>query len=260
MDALDAAKLGLRTVTHFYGHFEALLKDYVVQPWPADQVNDNEQMRFGQVARLWDKIHPPGSPEWKAYLEEHLELGTTFDPTMTAYAAGRDLMRMRNADWHSRYSLPSLMDFYSPSRANHGAYWYYWTLEDEIAWRNFYQVWFRLLNDYKKMGGRVTVSADAAYIYNTYGFGNIHEMELLQEAGFHPLEVIQAATYNAAKTLAESWGKPMDRGHVRAGMLADLLIVDQNPLKNLKVLYGTGALRLNDDTGNRSGSAASGTR
>jgi imidazolonepropionase-like amidohydrolase len=249
MNALDAARLGLRTVTHFYGHFEALLKDYVVQPWPVDQVNDNEQMRFGQVARLWDRIHGPGSPEWKTYLEEHLKLGTTFDPTMTAYAAGRDLMRMRNADWHSRYSLPSLMDFYSPSRANHGSYWYYWTLEEEIAWRNFYQVWFRLLNDYKKMGGRVTVSADAAYIYNTYGFGNVHEMELLQEAGFHPLEVLQAATYNAAKTLAESRGTPMDRGHVRAGLLADLVIVDQNPLKNLKVLYGTGALRLDDQTG-----------
>ena len=249
MNALDAAKLGLRTVTHFYGHFEALLEDYVVQPWPVDQINDDEQMRFGQVARLWDRIHPPGGPEWKAYLEAHRKLGTTFDPTMTAYAAGRDLMRMRNADWHSRYSLPSLMDFYAPSRANHGSYWYYWTLDDEIAWRNFYQVWFRLLNDYKKMGGRVTVSADAAYIYNTYGFGNIHEMELLQEAGFHPLEVVQAATYNPAKTLAESWGRPIDRGHVRAGMLADLVIVDQNPLKNLKVLYGTGALRLNDQTG-----------
>ena len=88
MNALDAAQLGLRTVTHFYGHFEALLKDYVVQPWPVDQVNDDEQMRFGQVARLWDKIHPPGSPEWKAYLQEHRKLGTTFDPTMTAYAAG----------------------------------------------------------------------------------------------------------------------------------------------------------------------------
>ena len=249
MNALDAARLGLRTVTHFYGHFEALLKDYVVQPWPVDQVNDDEQMRFGQVARLWDKIHPPGSPEWKAYLEEHRKLGTTFDPTMTAYAAGRDLMRMRNADWHSRYSLPSLMDFYTPSRGNHGSYWYYWTLDDEIAWRNFYQVWFRLLNDYKKMGGRVTASADAAFIYNTYGFGNIHELELLQEAGFHPLEVIQAASYNPARTLAESWGKPMDRGQVRAGLLADLVVVDQNPLKNLKVLYGTGALRLNDQTG-----------
>ena len=125
---------------------------------------------------------------------------------MTAYAAGRDLMRMRNADWHASYTLPSLMDFYAPSRANHGSYWYYWTLEDEIAWRNFYQVWFRLLNDYKKMGGRVTASADAAFIYNTYGFGNIHEMELLQEAGFHPLEVIQSATLQRRADAARSAG------------------------------------------------------
>jgi imidazolonepropionase-like amidohydrolase len=249
MNALDAAKLGLGTVTHFYGHFEALLKDYVVQPWPVDQINDDEQMRFGQVARLWDKIHAPGGPEWKEYLAAHRKLGTVFDPTMTAYAAGRDLMRMRNADWHPKYSLPSLMEFYSPSRSNHGSYWYYWTLDDEIAWRNFYQVWFKLLNDYKKMGGRVTVSADTAFIYNTYGFGNIHEMELLQEAGFHPLEVIQAATFNGARTIAEPAGKPIDRGVVRAGLLADMIIVDQNPLKNVKVFYGTGALRLNDQTG-----------
>jgi imidazolonepropionase-like amidohydrolase len=249
MNALKAAQLGLGAVTHFYGHFEALLKDYVVQPWPVDQNYNDEQMRFGQVARLWDKIHPPGSPEWNEYLKAHLKLGTTFDPTMTAYAAGRDLMRMRNADWHDKYTLPSLMDFYASSRSNHGSYFYYWTLWDEIAWRNFYQVWFRLLNDYKKMGGRVTASADAAFIYNTYGFGNIHEMELLQEAGFHPLEVIQAATMNPALTLSEPKGKPMEFGVVRPGLLADLVIVDQNPLENLKVLYGTGALKLNDKTG-----------
>jgi imidazolonepropionase-like amidohydrolase len=249
MNAIKAARLGLGTVTHFYGHFESLLKDYVVQPWPVDHNHNDEQHRFGQVARLWDKIHPPGSPEWNAYLQEHLKLGTTFDPTMSIYVAGRDVMRARNADWHEQYTLPSLMDFYAPSRENHGSYWFDWTTEDEVAWRNFYQVWFKLLNDYKKMGGRVTTGSDAGFIYSTYGFGYIQELELLQEAGFHPLEVIQAATMNGALTLHEPKGKPIEFGVVREGLLADMVIIDQNPLQNFKVLYGTGAVRLNDKTG-----------
>jgi imidazolonepropionase-like amidohydrolase len=249
MDALDAARLGLDTVTHFYGHFEALLKDHVVQPWPVEMNYSDEQFRFGQVARLWDKVHEPGSPEWNRYLREQLALGTVFDPTMTIYSAGRDVMRARNADWHEKYTLPSLMDFFEPSRDAHGSHWFDWTTADEVAWRNFYQVWFRLLNDYKKMGGRVTTGSDSGFIYQTYGFGYVYELELLQEAGFHPLEVIQCATMNGAKTLYEPLGEPPQVGTVKAGMLADLVILDQNPLQNFKVLYGTGAVRLNDQTG-----------
>jgi imidazolonepropionase-like amidohydrolase len=249
MNAIKAARVGLGTVTHFYGHFESLLKDYVVQPYPVGQNSSDEYMRFGQVARLWDKIHDPGGPEWKAYLQEHLKLGTTFDPTLTIYSAGRDVMKFRNADWHDKYTLPSLMDFYAPSRVNHGAYWYDWTTEDEIAWRNFYQVWFRLMNDYKKIGGLVATGSDSGFIYQTYGFGYINELEMLQEAGFHPLEVIQSATMNGALTLFKSQGKPIEFGIVRAGFLADMVIVDQNPLQNFKVLYGTGAVRLNERTG-----------
>ncbi len=248
MNAIKAARLGLGTVTHFYGHFESLLRDHVVQPWPVEQNNWDEQMRFGQVARLWDKIHPPGSPEWKAYLEEHLKLGTTFDPTMTIYSAGRDVMRFRAAEWHDKYTLPSLLDFYAPSRTNHGSYWYDWTTADEIAWRNLYQVWFKLLNDYKNMGGRVTTGSDSGFIYQTYGFGFVNELEMLQEAGFHPLEVIQSATMNGAMTLHEPKAKPIDFGVVRAGLRADIVLVEENPIANFKVLYGNGAVRLNDKT------------
>ena len=249
MNAIKAARLGLGTVTHFYGHFESLLKDYVVQPWPVDMNASDEQWRFGQVARLWDKIHEPGSPEWKAYLQEHLKLGTVFDPTLTIYSAGRDVMKFRNADWHDKFTLPSLMAFYEPSRTSHGSYWYYWTTHDEVAWRNFYQVWFRLINDYKKMGGRVTTGSDSGFIYQTYGFGYVNELEMLQEAGFHPLEVIQSATMNGALTLAEPKRAKPEFGMVRAGMLADMVIVEQNPLENFKVLYATGALKLNDKSG-----------
>jgi hypothetical protein len=249
VNAIKAARMGLGTVTHFYGHFESLLKDYVVQPYPVDQNYNDEYDRFGQVARMWDKIYPPGSPEWKAYLEEHLKLGTTFDPTLTIYSAGRDVMRFRNAEWHDKYTLPSLMDWYTPNREHHGSYWYDWTTADEVAFRNFYQVWFKLLNDYKRMGGRVTTGSDSGFIYQTYGFGYINEFELLQEAGFHPLEVIQSATMNGALTLNDPMHKAPEFGVVREGMLADMVIVDQNPLQNFKVLYVTGALRLNDKTG-----------
>ena len=87
------------------------------------------------------------------------------------------------------------------------------------------------------------------FIYNTPGFSTIQEMELLQEAGFHPLEMIRAATFHAAETLAKPKGKVIEYGAVQEGLLADLMVVDENPLANLKVLYASGALRLNDKTG-----------
>jgi imidazolonepropionase-like amidohydrolase len=107
----------------------------------------------------------------------------------------------------------------------------------------------QMLDDYKDMGGRVTVSSDAGYIYNLYGFSTIEEMELLQEAGFHPLEVIRSATMHAAETLMKPKGQPIEFGLVREGFLADLVVVEENPIEDLKVLYGTGVVRLNDETG-----------
>ena len=248
MNALDAARLGLGTVTHFYGLFESMYEANDVQPWPVNMNYNDEQHRFGQVARQWNLVKPRGE-KWNALLNEFLALDLTLDPTMTIYAAGRDVMHARNGDWHNEYTLPSMWDFYTPSRESHGAYWFYWTTWDEVAWRNFYQVWMMFLNDYKNMGGRVTTGSDSGFIYKLYGFGTIEELELLQEAGFHPLEVIRSATMHGAETLYKPLGKPIEFGVIRSGMLADMLIVDENPIANLKVLYATGAVKLNDETG-----------
>jgi imidazolonepropionase-like amidohydrolase len=105
------------------------------------------------------------------------------------------------------------------------------------------------LNDYKSRGGRVSAGSDSGFIYNLYGFGYVQELELLREAGFHPLEVIRSATLYGAQALHEPKGKPIEFGIIRTGLLADFVIVDQSPIENLKVLFGTGAVRLNDQTG-----------
>lgn len=249
MTARDAVRLGLGTVTHFYGLFESLLKDSSIQQYPVSHNYSDEQNRFGQVGRLWDKIHPRGSKEWNALIAEFLERRAFLDPTLNIYAASRDLMRARTAEWHGKYTLPSLWKFYEPSRENHGSYWYYWTTEDEYHWKKFYQVWMSFLNDFKNRGGRVTTGTDCGFIYKLYGFCYVEELELLREAGFHPLEVIRSATLYGAQALHEPKGKPIEFGIIRPGLLADLVIVDRNPVENLKALYGTGAIRLNDETG-----------
>jgi imidazolonepropionase-like amidohydrolase len=247
MDALDAARLGLGSLEHWYGLPEALFAGRSVQDYPYDYNYNNEYDRFGQAGRLWKQAAQPGTEHWNSVMDELLELGFVIDPTMTIYEASRDIMRAREAEWHGAYTLPSLWQFYQPSRTSHGSYWFDWTTQDEIEWKNNYRLWMAFLNEYKNRGGRVCTGSDSGFIYKVYGFGFIRELELLQEAGFHPLEVIRSATLCGAETLHEPKGQAIEFGVVKAGMLADLAIVEENPIHNLKVLYGTGTVKLDDD-------------
>ncbi|NNF29059.1 MAG: amidohydrolase, partial [Gemmatimonadetes bacterium] len=249
MTALDAAEVGLDMMTHYYGLMESMLTDYSIQDWPLDYNYQDEQHRFGNVARLWSQSAEPGSEEWNALIDRLLELDFGLDPTMTIYEASRDVDRFRDANYHDEYTLPSQWDFYTPSRRAHGSYWFYWTSEDEYHWKKFYQKWMHFLNDYKNAGGRVTTGSDSGFIYKLYGFDYIREFELLREAGFHPIEVIRSATLYGAEELHDPKDTDIDFGILRAGLKADMVVVDENPLENLKVLYGNGAVRLNDDTG-----------
>lgn len=245
MNVVDTARWGLTSMEHWYGLPEALFTDRVVQDYPPDYNYNNEQDRFGQAGRLWKQAAKPGSERWNEVISILLSHDFTLVPTLTIYEASRDLMRAMRAEWHDEYTLPTLWRWYAPNRDAHGSYWFDWTTADEIEWKRNYQLWMTFINDYKNRGGRVAVGSDAGFIYKLFGFDYIREFELLQEAGFHPLEVIRSATLQGAELI----GREKDLGSIQVGKKADLVIVGENPLANFKVLYGTGAIRLNDDTG-----------
>ena len=249
VDARRAVELGLDGVTHFYGHFESLLADNALPYYPEDYNYFDEQSRFAWVARLAPQAVEPGSEAWDDYIDLLIEEGVTLSPTFNIYAASRDVMAAKTRDWHARYTLPSLMDFYAPSATNHGSYYKDWTTEDEVAWRRFYDKWFQLTRDFHRKGGRVTAGSDPGYIYQTWGFAYIGELEMLREAGLTPLEVIRAATLAGAQEIYEPRGEAPPMGRIAVGQLADIVMVPENPLANLKVLYGTGHTRLNRETG-----------
>lgn len=241
-NALQTAGMGLRGMTHWYGLPEALFTDRVIQDYPLDYNYSNEQHRFAEAGRLWKQAAEPGSDHWNSVMQQLLDHGYEINPTFTIYEASRDLMRGRRAEWHEKYTLPSLWNFYRPDRRAHGSYWFDWGTEQEVAWKNNYRLWMQFVNEYKNRGGTVTLGSDAGYIYKLYGFAYIREMELMREAGFHPLEIFQSASLRAAEVLGND-----DRlGTIEVGKLADLVIVEENPQENLKVLYGTGAIRVDE--------------
>ncbi|WP_445749642.1 amidohydrolase family protein [Polaribacter sp.] len=242
-NVLHSARAGLTSMEHWYGLPEALFEDKTVQNYPLDYNYQNEQHRFEEAGKLWEQAAKPYSKHWYSVMNELISLDFTIVPTFNIYEASRDLHKARRAEWHEDYTLPSLWKFYEPSKVSHGSYWHDWGTEQEVAWKKNYQLWMTFINEYKNRGGRVTTGSDSGFIYQLYGFAYIRELELLREAGFHPLEIIRAATLNGAEALG--WADKI--GSVQIGKLADFVIVEENPLQNLKVLYGTGAVRLTDD-------------
>ena len=241
-NVLNSARAGLTSMEHWYGLPEALFDDRTVQNYPSNYNYSNEQHRFEEAGKLWEQAAEPYSNHWNEVMNELIELDFTIDPTFNIYEASRDLHRARRAEWHEEYTLPSLWEFYQPSKISHGSYWHFWGTEQEVEWKQNYNLWMTFINEYKNRGGRVTAGSDSGFIFQLYGFAYIRELELLREAGFHPIEVITAATLNGAEAL----GMDDQIGSIEIGKKADILIVEENPLENLKVLYGTGAIKLSD--------------
>ena len=230
-NALHYAEWGVNSIEHWYGIPDAALRG--LQAFPPDFSYSNEVDRFREAGKLWQQTDPD---KLEDVLRILVERGVAWSPTLAVYEASRDLVRAQNQPWFKDWLHPALEAFFSPSLESHGSYFIGWSSSDEAAWRENYRIWMQALRRFEELGGTVTTGEDAGYIYLLYGFGLIRELELHEEAGFSPLEVIRHATYNGAKTLGMA-----DRfGRVLPGLDADLILVRGNPLANLKRLYPTG--------------------
>jgi hypothetical protein len=234
-DAWDDAEFGVTSIEHWYGIPDAALRGS--QNFPHSYNYNNENDRFRYAGRLWREVDPE---KLDLVLQTLVDKGVSWCPTFVIYEANRDLLRAQNQPWFEDCLHPVLEDYFKPDPANHGSYFWNWTTEDEVFWRQNYKIWMKAVRSFALKGGLVGVGEDAGYIYMLYGFSLIRELELQLEAGFHPIDVIQNVTGNNARIL----GKEAVLGRVRSGYLADIILVEGNPLENLKYLYPTGVMEM----------------
>lgn len=83
----------------------------------------------------------------------------------------------------------------------------------------------------KEAGVLIGMGTDAGTPFNAHG-KNLQELSLLVQAGFSPTEALVAAT----KTAAEVIGMKNDLGMLEAGRLADLVVCNGDPTKDVDLL------------------------
>lgn len=91
---------------------------------------------------------------------------------------------------------------------------------------------YYIIEQLKNEGAGIILGTDKAVSYVVAGFSEHIEMRLLRQAGLSNYEVIQAATINAAKCLK----KEKEIGTIEKGKKADLILMQDNPLKDLQAI------------------------
>lgn len=241
LNAVTASNAGVRTIEHTYGIPEAAIAG--VQCFPPGYNEMDEMARFRHSGLNWSDAEARYPDRIVDVLDTMIKNGTAWSPTMVVYEANRDITRAQTTPYYDKYATPVLLNRWKPTPGIHASFHFDWRTADEIAWKEKYRLWMKYLKVFFERGGTIIAGADAGWLHTLYGFSVVRELELLQEAGFHPLDVVRMATTNSARVLALD---QLEAG-IFPGAPADLAIVDGNPLENFKVMYGTGVDRYLDD-------------
>ncbi len=227
-DAAVASRAGVRSIEHWYGVPDAALTGS--QQFPADYNYWDELDRFRYAGLLWAEAdrHPD---RLEAVLDLMVRNGTNWNPTMTVYEDNRDVWRSLGVPIRETLVHPGEIAA-GPDSSVHGAFKREWKTSDEINWKRNFRIWMRWVKRFHEKGGLLTAGSDEGGIG---GIAMIRELELLQEAGLHPIDVVRVATTNAAAALG--WDRHCG---IRVGCVADLAVVNGNPIDNFKVMYGRG--------------------
>lgn len=222
--AIDA---GYSSIDHLDGFVEALVPGI-------DNVTEQEAGLFGMfVGHRADVSRIPSL--MKALKEKNIWVVPTqslaekwFSPTYNAES-------FRN-DPNSKYMAPQTVEQWITTKKNLLANPLYNSANIESLIRLRRQ----LILECQKNGVGLLLGCDAPQVFNVPGFSTHQELVYLVESGLTPYQALRTGTVNVARYL-----KLDDSGVIRTGAVADLVLVNGNPLTDITQTQNISGVMLN---------------
>ncbi len=228
LDARQAAEAGVDALAHSSGVALATIAD----PVKAEELRANEKLGMAVDFPLYLMYHAyMDSAKVDDLVRLLIQKKVRMEPDLinTARWAAK-----RRDTWISEDSRlwkdPNLQ--YVPAnnfeRAVYNSPWEQMDNQQRELVRKGYANLQSFLSKFIRAGGTVLAACDTAS-YNIPGICFHRELELLVDAGLTPMQAIQAGTKNNAEFLQEP-----ELGSVEPGKLADLIIIREDPLADIK--------------------------
>lgn len=218
----DAAMLGAANLPHSSGIGIAVTKDPTKFKQGRDDRNELDRYIEMDDAKARDLI--------RTLVEHHVSLVPTFMINFPGYPKEWEQFK---AEAHQFFDNPELLAYYPPSAVQSALRSYETVDSGEVRARRLkgYENVMRFHKMFADAGGHIVVSGNTNDAW-VPGVDLHQEMQIMIDLGLTPMQIIQGAT----KYPAEMIRKQNLLGTVEPGKLADVIIVDANPLTDIKNL------------------------
>ena len=230
VNARQATLFGIDEIEHVSGIAEASLTDDATKQAAAIRSKHNSPTGENWPVQPWEFTDPE---RLRSLIQSLVDRHVVMDPTLFVYdriAHFND--PMREEDPNLKY-----VQFSDELRHLWVAENYFrvfgtkpWGEEEYARALRHQRARMEFIREFASLGGVVVAGSDTANPYVIPGFSLHEELELLVEAGLIPLEALQAATLNAARAIQ----RETSLGTVSVGKTADLVILNGNPLTDIK--------------------------
>jgi len=228
ISAAEASDAGQRSLEHADGILlassteEAQIRDQVLKGIPYSHSSDLEAFRLYFIVEYYRPMRSYSASKAAALFAKFVKNGTAVCPTLVT----QRMLIQTDKDT----AVNQLTERYEP--ASRRAEWrkitqgLAWTPQEDIQIQEMYRRLLTLVGDLHRAGVTLLAGTDTGVQYIVPGFALHEELGLMVASGLTPLEALQTATLLPARFL----GRERELGTIEPGKLADLVLLDADPL------------------------------